>query len=234
MGGDLARSLLVFAKGRPLGKYGLDWLKIHCINLTELKKKCPIEERLIFANQVLDDILDSANRPLEGNKWWMKSEEPWKTLAACIEIRDALDHPGGPEEFISHLPIHQDGSCNGLQHYSAMGRDVLGATFVNVVPSEGPQDIYGEIAAIIERKRNSDEINASGIIIFIIQFLPALVRTYNEGLAFACLARQHGLAEKLQSKISGRRPAELQALPTFYRPKSLSLLQAFPAINMTL
>ena len=43
MGGDLSRSLLKFAKGRPLGPKGLDWLKIHCINLTELKKKFNID-----------------------------------------------------------------------------------------------------------------------------------------------------------------------------------------------
>ena len=33
------RSLLLFAKGKPLGKRGFEWLKTHCINLTELKKK---------------------------------------------------------------------------------------------------------------------------------------------------------------------------------------------------
>ena len=33
----------------------------------------------------------------------------------------------------------QDGSCNGLQHYAALGRDVLGGRSVNVLPSEKPQ-----------------------------------------------------------------------------------------------
>ena len=45
---------------------------------------------------------------------------------------------------VSSLPIHQDGSCNGLQHYASLGRDKLGATYVNVVPGSAPQDIYGE------------------------------------------------------------------------------------------
>jgi DNA-directed RNA polymerase, mitochondrial len=31
--------MLLFAKGMPLGEKGLDWLKIHLINLTGLKKK---------------------------------------------------------------------------------------------------------------------------------------------------------------------------------------------------
>jgi len=31
--------MLVFAKGKPLGPGGLDWLKIHLVNLTGLKKR---------------------------------------------------------------------------------------------------------------------------------------------------------------------------------------------------
>lgn len=40
----------------------------------------------------------------------------------------------------------QDGSCNGLQHYAALGRDVLGATSVNLMPCEEPQDVYSGVA----------------------------------------------------------------------------------------
>lgn len=32
-----------------------------------------------------------------------------------------------PEEYISHAHIHVDGSCNGMQHYAALGRDDRGA-----------------------------------------------------------------------------------------------------------
>jgi DNA-directed RNA polymerase len=53
----------------------------------------------------------------------------------------------------------QDGSCNGLQHYAALGRDVLGGRSVNVLPSPRPQDVYSEIAAIVNQKRHEDEIN---------------------------------------------------------------------------
>jgi len=45
MGNDLSRSLLVFAKGKPLGPGGLDWLKIHCVNLTGKKKKESVDAR---------------------------------------------------------------------------------------------------------------------------------------------------------------------------------------------
>lgn len=46
MGSDLARSILVFAESRPLGHEGLNWLKLHLVNLTGLKKRNSIAERL--------------------------------------------------------------------------------------------------------------------------------------------------------------------------------------------
>lgn len=50
LGSDLARSMLVFAESRPLGPKGLDWLKIHLINLTGLKKRDSNQERLVSHN----------------------------------------------------------------------------------------------------------------------------------------------------------------------------------------
>jgi DNA-directed RNA polymerase len=44
------------------------------------------------------------------------------------------------------MPIHQDGTCNGLQHYAALGGDRLGAEQVNLVPSEKPMDVYSGVA----------------------------------------------------------------------------------------
>lgn len=64
LGSDLARALLEFAQGRPLGPRGLDWLKIHLVNLTGLKKHEPLRARLVFADEVMDEILDSADRPM--------------------------------------------------------------------------------------------------------------------------------------------------------------------------
>lgn len=44
--------------------------------------------------------------------------------------------------YVSHLPVHMDGSCNGLQHYAALGRDEAGGKAVNLLPSDKPQDVY--------------------------------------------------------------------------------------------
>ncbi|XP_027808201.2 DNA-directed RNA polymerase, mitochondrial isoform X2 [Marmota flaviventris] len=155
LGSDLARALLEFAEGRPLGPHGLTWLKIHLVNLTGLRKRDSLQARLAFADKMMDHILDSADQPMTGRKWWMESEEPWQTLACCMEVAQAVRAPD-PAAYISHLPVHQDGSCNGLQHYAALGRDSVGAASVNLLPSDLPQDVYSGVAAQVEVFRRQD------------------------------------------------------------------------------
>lgn len=70
LGNDVTRAILLFAEGRPLGPKGLDWLKIHLINLTGLKKKNSLQERLDYANEIMEEILDSADRPLTVRGEW--------------------------------------------------------------------------------------------------------------------------------------------------------------------
>ncbi|XP_041378476.1 DNA-directed RNA polymerase, mitochondrial-like isoform X2 [Gigantopelta aegis] len=158
LGSDVARSILVFAKGKPLGEKGLDWLKIHLINLTGFKKRSSNADRLKYANEMMSDILDSADNPLNGKKWWQSSDEPWQTLACCKEIANAV-RSTDVEQYVSHFPVHQDGSCNGLQHYAALGRDQSGAESVNLHPFNKPQDVYSDIAELVEKARVQDEEN---------------------------------------------------------------------------
>ncbi|KAM7012929.1 DNA-directed RNA polymerase, mitochondrial [Tautogolabrus adspersus] len=155
LGSDVTRAVLVFAEGKKLGPKGLDWLKIHLVNLTGLKKKSSLQGRLEYANTIMEDILDSADNPLNGNKWWMNADEPWQALACCMEIANAV-RCSDPIQFISHFPVHQDGSCNGLQHYAALGRDIIGATSVNLVPCAVPQDVYSGVAQQVEEFRARD------------------------------------------------------------------------------
>ncbi|XP_041862582.1 DNA-directed RNA polymerase, mitochondrial isoform X2 [Melanotaenia boesemani] len=162
LGSDVTRAMLVFAEGKPLGPKGLDWLKIHLVNLTGLKKRSSLQGRLEYANTIMEDILDSADNPLNGKKWWMNADEPWQALACCMEIANAVRSPD-PTEFISGFPVHQDGSCNGLQHYAALGRDVIGATSVNLMPCDVPQDVYSGVAQQVEELRARDAQNGMKI-----------------------------------------------------------------------
>lgn len=147
LGSDLCRGILEFAEGRPLGTSGLRWLKIHLANLyAGGVDKLPYDGRITFTENHLDDIFDSADRPLEGKRWWLGAEDPFQCLSVCINLAEAFRSPS-PEMTISHMPVHQDGSCNGLQHYAALGRDKLGAVAVNLVAGDKPADVYSGIAA---------------------------------------------------------------------------------------
>lgn len=57
---------------------------------------------------------------------------------------------GNPEAYESSLPVHQDGTCNGLQHYAALGGDVQGAKQVNLEASDKPSDVYSHVGAMVE------------------------------------------------------------------------------------
>ncbi|KAJ6718625.1 DNA-DIRECTED RNA polymerase [Salix purpurea] len=147
-------------RGRPLGKSGLRWLKIHLANLyAGGVDKLSYDGRISFTENHLDDIFDSADRPLEGQRWWLGAEDPFQCLAVCINLSEALRSPSS-ETAISHTPVHQDGSCNGLQHYAALGRDKLGAAAVNLVGGGKPADVYSGIAArVLDIMRRDAEID---------------------------------------------------------------------------
>lgn len=154
---DLCRGLLIFAEGKPLGKNGLDWLKVQASNLFG-NDKCSFEERIKFIEDQLDDVFDSADFPLSGKRWWLQAEDPWQLLATCKEITAAI-RSGNPETFVSHIPVHQDGTCNGLQHYAALGGDVFGAQEVNLLPSDRPQDVYNGVAKLVNQRIYKDAEN---------------------------------------------------------------------------
>lgn len=155
---DLCRGVLEFAEGRPLGQSGLRWLKIHLANIYGGGvEKLPYDGRLAFVENHLRDIFDSAANPVDGNRWWITAEDPFQCLAACVDLSDALKS-SSPRNAISHLPIHQDGSCNGLQHYAALGKDSLEAAAVNLVAGELPADVYSGIAnRVLEIMRKDSE-----------------------------------------------------------------------------
>ena len=149
IGDDLSRGLLKFAEAKPLGERGLRWLKIHLSNLYGYDK-ASFDERVQFVHDHLEDIYDSATKPLDGKGWWRTADDPWQCLACCMELRAALESPD-PLKFESNLPVHQDGTCNGLQHYAALGGDQAGARQVNLDVTERPSDVYTHVAQMVEK-----------------------------------------------------------------------------------
>lgn len=152
-GSDFAKGLLVFAEGRPLeDERALGWWMIHGANTFGVDK-VGLDERIAWVQRHEADILASAQDPL-GNRWWMDADSPFCFLTWCFEYADWWPDGQGAagEGFSSRIPIALDGTCNGLQHYSAMLRDPVGGAAVNLLPAEKPQDIYGEVARVVDGK----------------------------------------------------------------------------------
>ena len=100
--------------------------------------KLSFEGRVEFARDHMHEVFDTADNPFDGSRWWQGADSPWQLLAVCCDLQAALTS-GNPETYMSRIPIHQDGSCNGLQHYAALGRDESGGRAVNLLPVDKPQ-----------------------------------------------------------------------------------------------
>lgn len=146
-GADNTKALLRFAEGKRLGDRGITWLAIHGANLAGVDK-VNYQDRVTWVEENTDRIVACAESPFD-NRWWTEVDSPWQFLAFCMEWKGVIEHG---EDFVSHLPVAMDGSCSGLQHFSAMLRDPIGGSAVNLTPQEKPADVYGTVAAEVNTK----------------------------------------------------------------------------------
>lgn len=143
-GHEAFKALLMFRQGHPLGERGYYWLTIHLANCMGVDK-LRYADRIKHVQDNKDEIKRWASDPLT-YKGWSNQDSPYMCLAAAMEWA-AANELANPHEFVSHLPINMDGTTNGLQHLSAMCRDLVGATATNLVPTDTPNDIYAQVAS---------------------------------------------------------------------------------------
>eukprot|EP00471_Norrisiella_sphaerica_P000275 CAMPEP_0184483940 /NCGR_PEP_ID=MMETSP0113_2-20130426/5622_1 /TAXON_ID=91329 /ORGANISM="Norrisiella sphaerica, Strain BC52" /LENGTH=961 /DNA_ID=CAMNT_0026864629 /DNA_START=144 /DNA_END=3030 /DNA_ORIENTATION=- len=156
LGADVNRGVLLFDKAVPLGPRGMRWLKIHLANLCG-NDKVSFDEREEWTDSKLEKVLRVADDPMEHTDFWFEADDPFQALATCFEISKAHRSGSDLDNYKCRLPTHQDGSCNGLQHYAALGRDEHGGASVNLVPSIRPQDVYTEVLKLVLAKLDQDE-----------------------------------------------------------------------------
>lgn len=161
-GSDYQKALLRFANGKPLGEEGWKWLAIHGANVAGFDK-ASLEDRVnwVFDNE--EEILAIAADPYSHRGWCgtignVEIDKPWQFLAFCFEWAGYCEHG---ETFVSKLPVAMDGSCSGIQHFSAMLRDQIGGSAVNLVPAELPQDVYQRVADKVIEQALGDAENGT-------------------------------------------------------------------------
>lgn len=155
-GNDLTKGLLQASKGEPVGLDGIEWLMIHGANTAGVDK-VPFDERKQWVRDNEECILGCARDPLQ-NTEWMSMDSPFCFLAFCFEwagvCRDGAEH-------VSALPVAFDGSCSGIQHFSAMLRDETGGRAVNLLPSPRVQDIYRLVSDGVNSVLGDDLLHGS-------------------------------------------------------------------------
>jgi DNA-directed RNA polymerase len=148
-GADTAKGVLRFAKGVVLGHDGIKWLAIHGAN-TFGADKVPYERRESWIRENEQAIRSIVEDPISTRSTWGNADKPYQFLAFCYEWA-RCDYGRNPNAE-SFIPIGLDGSCNGLQHYSALLRDEVGAKATNLTKTERPSDIYQEVADVCSKK----------------------------------------------------------------------------------
>lgn len=147
-GDDVARSLLIFDRARPVSDKGWRWLLIHAANMWG-EDKLTFEQRVDWSESHLADMRRFADDPMGTINEWSRADNPFQFLLACMGV-------AYPDEVGSRLPVQVDGSCNGIQHLCAAGRDAEGGAHVNLVPSERPADAYMAVLEIVCSKVRAD------------------------------------------------------------------------------
>lgn len=149
-GSDVAKGLLKSRQGKQLGNDGWYWHRVTGANRFG-NDKISYNDRVKWVDENQTYFLNAANDPMSYTDVWGNADKPWQFLAWLFEYRDALalQALGIPiNQFVSHIACGQDGTCNGLQHFSAMLRDRTGGTYTNLVPGVIPADIYSRVAGV--------------------------------------------------------------------------------------
>lgn len=150
-GDDMTKALLQYADPVPVSAEdapdALKWLSIHGAGLAG-HDKIPLEDRVAWVEENKQNILSSAETPLDF-PWWQEQDKPWQFLAWTMEYKRALEYLDVHKTlagFDCRCTIAYDGTCSGLQHYSCLLRDPVGGSSVNLIDHDKPADIYREVS----------------------------------------------------------------------------------------
>lgn len=144
---DPVKSLLRLAEPEPLdGPDAVRWAKIHIANLHG-QDKLSYDKRVEWFDDNEASIIACGRSP-KSEDFWHNVDKPWQFIQACKEWYRYSKDPSTPVSII----VAMDGSCSGIQHFSAMLQDSIGGKSVNLLPSDAPEDIYRDIAELLQAK----------------------------------------------------------------------------------
>lgn len=163
-GTDLDKSLLLFADAPACqDQEDINWLMIHMANLAG-QDKIPFADRIQWVRDNEEYIMQSAADPMAHISWWGNLDCPLQFIAACFEwsdLQDYMGQHGTVKGWKTGVCVAFDGTCSGLQNFSAILRDPIGGAAVNLLPAEKPQDIYKQVAEKVLEQLKLDAVQGT-------------------------------------------------------------------------
>ena len=139
---DYIRALFLFSEKHPVTQDNFMYLTLQLANTygNDVDK-----ETLAFRQQwcIKNEEWLTAIGSDEGYKThfddWRKADDPFQFLAACRELHNIKKHGEG---YLSGLPIGQDATQSGIQHYAGAMLDQQDGEMVNLTNNDEPGDMY--------------------------------------------------------------------------------------------
>jgi DNA-directed RNA polymerase len=135
-GNDLAKALHLFANGDELSLDNYQWYKLYGGKLAGLTGY--FQASMEFDSQCRKIAQD----PFEHLDLWATQEKPFQYLAFCFDYYQFLLKARNNEKYISHLPVHLDGSNNAYQHIASLCKDNKLAKAVNLKETMFIDDVW--------------------------------------------------------------------------------------------
>jgi len=203
---DYSRALLMLADGKEVKdeNEGAAWLAIHGANAYgedggRKMSRMPFADRTAWVDANEHHILAVAASPSDTQEWWGNADDPWQFLAFCLEWAALIEHDNRGVLFKSALAVYLDGTCNGLQHFSAAFRDRVGGEAVNLLPAERPNDIYQRVA---DRVAKSLEAETDAIALRILSLgLVTRKLAKRPTMTFCYGSKQYGFKRQLRDYL---------------------------------
>jgi len=139
---DFGKSLLKFHQQALMTPDAEQWLAFQ-VSTTKGLDKDTMEDRQKWVKDNKWLIEAVATDPIGNLSTWEGMDEPWQFLAACDEYYHTCILC---DRNYTNLPVAIDATASGLQVLAGLARDASTAAYVNVLPSDKPQDAYKVVA----------------------------------------------------------------------------------------
>lgn len=161
-GGDMARGLLNFAKAEETTEEGLRYLALYLANVGG-KSKLSKDDKINWAVNKTIEIIKNSDKSCEFllNEFFIKGDEPIQYIGCVLALAEGLEASIKNEPIVLNTPILFDASCSGMQHLSALTREIDLAINVNLIKEtdfsedDTPNDFYQIAGDLIEQETSN-------------------------------------------------------------------------------